>query len=247
MIDLYYYTSPNARKALMMLEEVGLPYRVQWVDITAGDQHEEAYARINPNGKIPALIDDDGPGGRPVVLFESGAILLYLAEKTGRLIPTDPARALERHQVVVLADLEPGPAARSGRALRQSCVPARHRCRVCGRALPQRGPPLVRCARSAACRPGLHLRPVLDRRHRRISVGARGQGPRRAHRRLPARRAMVRDDRGRPSARKKLDRDAATLAAAKTGYYNDATWKKLFGSTAGRSPTAASPRQEGLR
>jgi GST-like protein len=92
MIELYYYTSPNARKALMMLEEVGLPYAVRWTDISAGDQHSDAYAAINPNRKIPALVDPDGPGGRSITLFESGAILLYLAEKTGRLLPADPLR-----------------------------------------------------------------------------------------------------------------------------------------------------------
>jgi GST-like protein len=92
MIDLYYYTSPNARKALMMLEEVGLPYVVRWTDISAGDQYDESYGAINPNRKIPAMTDFDGPRGRPITLFESGAILLYLAEKTGRLLPTDPAR-----------------------------------------------------------------------------------------------------------------------------------------------------------
>src|SRR5260370_41464982 len=75
----------------MMLEEIGLRYQVQWIDISAGDQYTEAYGHVNPNRKIPALIDHDGPDGRPIGLFESGAILLYLAEKTRKLIPPAPA------------------------------------------------------------------------------------------------------------------------------------------------------------
>ncbi len=95
MIDLYYYTSPNARKVLIALEELGLPYRIRWTDITAGDQFTEEYQQINPNGKIPAITDHDGPGGRALTVFESAAILLYLADKTGRLMPADPARRWE--------------------------------------------------------------------------------------------------------------------------------------------------------
>ena len=92
MIDLYYYTSPNVRKVLMALEELQLPYRIRWTDITAGEQFSPEYLRINPNGKVPAIVDHDGPGGAPITLFESGAILLYLAQKTGGLLPADPAQ-----------------------------------------------------------------------------------------------------------------------------------------------------------
>jgi GST-like protein len=87
---LYYYTSPNARKVLIALEELGLPYRIRWVDIASGDQFTPEYVGINPNSKIPAIVDYEAPGGAPLALFESGAILLYLAEKTGRLLPADP-------------------------------------------------------------------------------------------------------------------------------------------------------------
>jgi GSH-dependent disulfide-bond oxidoreductase len=92
MIDLYYYTSPNVRKVLIALEELGLPYTIKWTDIREGDQFLDDYLRINPNAKVPAVVDHDGPGGRPLALFESGAILLYLAEKSGRLLPEDPVR-----------------------------------------------------------------------------------------------------------------------------------------------------------
>lgn len=91
MIDLFYYISPNARKVLMALEELGLEYDIRWVDLAEGDQHTLEYRRINPNARIPAIVDHDGPEGAPITLFESGAILHYLAEKTGRLLPADPA------------------------------------------------------------------------------------------------------------------------------------------------------------
>ncbi len=90
MIELFYFVSPNARKIHMALEELGLPYEIRWVDITRGEQFDPGFLRVNPNGKIPAIVDHDGPGGRPIALFESAAILLYLAEKTGRLLPSDP-------------------------------------------------------------------------------------------------------------------------------------------------------------
>jgi GST-like protein len=95
MIELFYYTSPNVRKVLIALEELGLPYEISWTDISAGEQFAPGYLKINPNGKVPAIVDHDGPGGRPLALFESGAILLYLAEKTGRLLPADPGRRWE--------------------------------------------------------------------------------------------------------------------------------------------------------
>jgi GST-like protein len=91
MITLYTWGTPNGRKVSIMLEEVGLPYTVRTVDITNGEQFAPGFVAINPNAKIPAIVDDDGPGGEPLTLFESGAILIYLAEKTGRLLPADPA------------------------------------------------------------------------------------------------------------------------------------------------------------
>lgn len=91
VIDLFYFVSPNARKIRIALDELELDYQVRWVDITQGEQFDPAYLQINPNNKVPAIVDHDGPGGEPVVLFESGSILLYLAEKTGRLLPPDDA------------------------------------------------------------------------------------------------------------------------------------------------------------
>ena len=92
MIDLYTWPTPNGHKAAVMLEETGLDYRVHPVDIANGEQFAADYVTINPNGKIPTIVDQDGPGGGPFAVFESGAILIYLAEKTGRLLSADPRR-----------------------------------------------------------------------------------------------------------------------------------------------------------
>jgi GST-like protein len=91
MIDVYSWATPNGHKVHIMLEETGLEYRVHPIDIGAGDQFKPEFLAISPNNKIPAIVDADGPGGRPLSLFESGAILLYLAEKTGKFLPADPA------------------------------------------------------------------------------------------------------------------------------------------------------------
>jgi GST-like protein len=87
MIDLYTWSTPNGRKISIMLEELGLPYKVYPVNIGKGEQFEPAYVAINPNSKIPAIVDPDGPDGSPIRMMESGAILIYLAGKTGRLLP----------------------------------------------------------------------------------------------------------------------------------------------------------------
>jgi GST-like protein len=98
MIDLYTWGTPNGRKVSIMLEECALPYRSHSIDIGKGQQHEPAFVAINPNSKIPAIVDSDGPGGKPFTLFESGAILLYLAKKTGRFFPLDERRQFETLQ-----------------------------------------------------------------------------------------------------------------------------------------------------
>jgi GST-like protein len=88
-IELYTWSTPNGRKISIMLEEVGLPYSVHPINITKDEQYAPAFLKISPNNKIPAIVDPDGPDGRPISLFESGAILIYLAEKTGKLLPAD--------------------------------------------------------------------------------------------------------------------------------------------------------------
>jgi GST-like protein len=89
MIDLYTWPTPNGHKIHIMLEETGLPYRVIAIDIGAGDQFKSEFLKISPNNKMPAMVDSDGPGGKPMALAESGAMLFYLASKTGKFLPED--------------------------------------------------------------------------------------------------------------------------------------------------------------
>ena len=91
MIDLYTWTTPNGRKVSIMLEELGLPYRVHPIDISKGNQFKPEYVAINPNSKIPAIADSEGPDRAPIRMMESGAILIYLADKTGKLLPQSGA------------------------------------------------------------------------------------------------------------------------------------------------------------
>jgi GST-like protein len=96
MIDLYSWPTPNGHKVHVMLEEVGEDYAVHGVDIAKGDQFEPEFLKVSPNNKIPAIVDHDGPDGKPISVFESGAILIYLAEKhKSDLLPSDPAKKYE--------------------------------------------------------------------------------------------------------------------------------------------------------
>jgi len=99
-LQLYSLPTPNGVKVSIMLEEIGLPYEVHLVDFGKDDQKTPEFLSLNPNGKIPAILDPDGPAGKPLPLFESGAILQYLAEKTGQYLPADPARRYETIQWV---------------------------------------------------------------------------------------------------------------------------------------------------
>jgi GST-like protein len=108
-LQLYSLNTPNGVKVSIMLEEIGLPYEPHLVDITKNETWGPEFLSLNPNGKIPAIIDPDGPGGKPLALFESGAILVYLAEKTGKLIPTDAAGRYETLQWVMFQMAAIGP------------------------------------------------------------------------------------------------------------------------------------------
>ena len=108
-LQLYSLPTPNGVKVSIMLEEIGLPYEPHLVDFAKSDQTTPEFLSLNPNGKIPAIIDPDGPGGKPFGLFESGAILQYLAEKTGKLLPIDPARRYETIQWVYFQMAAVGP------------------------------------------------------------------------------------------------------------------------------------------
>jgi GST-like protein len=108
-IQLYSLNTPNGVKASIMLEETGLPYEAHLVDIMKNESNTPEFLSLNPNGKIPAIIDPDGPGGAPLALFESGAILLYLADKSGKFIPADAAQRWETIQWVFFQMAAIGP------------------------------------------------------------------------------------------------------------------------------------------
>ncbi|SDO38175.1 glutathione S-transferase N-terminal domain-containing protein [Phyllobacterium sp. OV277] len=109
LLQLYSLPTPNGVKVSIMLEELGLPYEVHLIDIGKNESWTPEFLSLNPNGKIPAIIDPDGPDGKPLALFESGAILLYLAEKTGKFLPSDPARRYQTIQWVFFQMAAIGP------------------------------------------------------------------------------------------------------------------------------------------
>jgi GSH-dependent disulfide-bond oxidoreductase len=109
MIDFYVLTSPNVQKIFIMLEELELPYRVIPVDVWKGDHFKPEFAALNPNKKIPVIVDHEGPGGKPYTVFESGAILMYLADKTKRFLPTDVAKRYDVIQWLMIQLTGVGP------------------------------------------------------------------------------------------------------------------------------------------
>ncbi len=109
MIELHMWPTPNAHKVTLFLEETGLPYRTVEVNIGAADQFKPEFLAISPNNKMPAIVDPDGPDGRPISVFESGAILLYLAEKTGRFLPADARGRYEVLQWLMFQMASVGP------------------------------------------------------------------------------------------------------------------------------------------
>ncbi len=243
MIDFYCYTSPNARKVLLMLEETGLPYRVVWVDIAAGEQFAPGYEAVNPNSRIPAIVDHDGPAGRPLALFESGAILNYLAEKSGMLLPSDPAA---RHDVLSWLFWQ---TSSQGPLLGQAAHFVSH-----AQSRGIEADYAVERYRNEATR----LYDVLDRRlaGRAHICGdysvadvaafpwvrvAKGQGI--EIKRYPQVARWSDSIAARPAAAKRLDRDAAAKAAAKTTYHDDATWRILFGGKRAPMPPATESEQ----
>ncbi|ODT52706.1 MAG: glutathione S-transferase [Methylobacterium sp. SCN 67-24] len=108
-LQLYSLPTPNGVKVSIMLEEIGLPYEPHTIDIGKNETWTPEFLSLNPNGKIPAILDPDGPGGKPLALFESGAILVYLGEKTGKLLPKDPAQRYETLQWVFFQMAAIGP------------------------------------------------------------------------------------------------------------------------------------------
>jgi GST-like protein len=109
MIELYTWGTPNGHKVSVMLEELGMAYNVHPVNLGKNDQRAPEFLAINPNGRIPAIIDTEGPGGKPLKIFESGAILIHLAEKSGKLLSRDPVRRMEALQWLMFQMAGVGP------------------------------------------------------------------------------------------------------------------------------------------
>lgn len=113
MIDLYTASTGNGRRATVALEECGLPYTVHKLDLSKGESKTPEFLKINPAGAIPAIVDADGPGGKKVALAQSGAIVLYCAEKSGKLLPKDPAKRAEAYQWFMQATTDIAPTSSS--------------------------------------------------------------------------------------------------------------------------------------
>jgi len=114
MIDFYTFATSNGQRAAILLEECALPYRMHWIDLMKGEQHAAEFLKINPAGAIPVIVDADGPAGRPLTLSQSGAIVIYLAEKACRFIPADAVRRLVALQWLLQATTD---AARASSAI----------------------------------------------------------------------------------------------------------------------------------
>ena len=128
-IELHYWPTPNGHKITIMLEECGLPYEIKPVNIGKGDQFKPEFLAISPNNRMPAIVDPDGPGGKPISIFESGAILQYLGRKTGKFYPADERARVEVEQWLFwqMADLGPTAARRTTSATtrrRRSSTPS---------------------------------------------------------------------------------------------------------------------------
>ena len=194
MIELYTWSTPNGRKVSIMLEECGLPYNVHKINIgTNAEQFTPEYLKINPNGKIPSIVDPDGPDGKPIAMMESGAILIYLAGKTGKFLPNSERGKYEALQWLMFQMGGVGPMfgqAHHFMRAKKDEIPVRQR------ALRQRGQAPLRRDGPAPCEERLFRARVLDRRHGDLSVGG---APRVAPRRpggVPGGQALVRRGRG---------------------------------------------------
>ena len=184
MIDVHYWTTPNGHKVTIFLEETGLKYKIIPVNIGKGEQFKAEFLTVSPNNRIPAIVDHDpAGGGKPISVFESGAILLYLADKTGKFVGKRFAQPHRRDRMAVLAD---GRARSDGRA-EQSLQQLRGgEIAVRDGSLSQRGEPALRRDEQAARRSALSRRRIFDRRHGELSVDRAVGAPGPEDRRLPA-------------------------------------------------------------
>ena len=170
-IELYYWPTPNGCKISIMLEECGLPYTMIPVNIRKGDQFKPEFLAISPNNRMPAIVDPDGPGGRPISIFESGAILQYLGRKTGKFYPGDERARVEVEQWLFWQMGGLGPMAGQAHHFRNY---APEKIALRDRPLHQRGEPALRRDEQAPGGSRLPRRQIFDRRHglRRLGQAA---------------------------------------------------------------------------
>ena len=188
-IDLYAFDTPNGRKISVALEEMGLPYTVKVVDITRGEQHAPAFEAISPNRKIPAIVDPQGPGGQPISVFESGAILIYLGEKSGKFWPADPVArvAVLEWLMFQMGGFGPMP----GQVHHFVALKDEAATRLRAEALHGRDAASVRCDGQAAGDARALCRRAVDRRLRHPRLGLAARAPPGGPGRLPERAALV--------------------------------------------------------
>ena len=200
MIDLHYWPTPNGKKVTILLEELGMPCNIVPCNIGKGDQFEPEFLKISPNNRMPALVDHAPADGGPTIsVFESGAIMMYLAEKAGRFYPQDIRRRYEVNQWVMWQMANQGPKL----AMRPLSAAGRQARRpvVCGPPLHRRGQPALRCPQQSALRPPLSrwLR-IYHRRHDLLSVDGQLEGPGARHRRVQIFQTLVRRTKRTPGS-----------------------------------------------
>src|SRR3981081_3167338 len=191
-IELYTWSTPNGRKVSIMLEELALPYHTHPINIGKGDQLTPQYVAINPNSKIPAIVDSEGPDGKPISIMESGAILIYLAEKTGKLIPASPRARSVAMQWLMFQMGHVGPMfGQVHHFLRSAKEPAPY---AIERYTKEKDRPYGGAARRRG-REKIPRRRVFDRRHRHLSLGRALRMAQDGFEQLSQRKTLVRRDR----------------------------------------------------
>ena len=193
MIDLHYWTTPNGHKITIFLEETGLPYKIIPVNIGKGDQFKPEFLAIAPNNRIPAIVDHEpAGGGKPISIFESGAILLYLAEKTGKFLPADMRGRYDVMQWLFWQMGGLGPMAGQNHHF-SNYAPEKIPYAI-DRYVNETNR-LYGVLEQAPGRPRIRRRRLFDRRHGELSLDRAVQEPGPEHRRLPASEALARDHR----------------------------------------------------
>ena len=232
MIDLHYWTTPNGHKITMFLEETGLALQDFPGQIGKGEQFKPEFLAIAPNNRIPAMVDHEPKGGgKPISIFESGAMLLYLAEKTGKFLPADLYGRYDAIQWTFWQMGGLGPMAGQNHHFRNY---ARGKDQIRHRPLRERDQPALRRAQQAPRRPRIHRRRLFDRRHGELSLDRALQEPGTEHRRLPASEALAGNHprRGPPPSAPTPWRKRSIRISASRSNRTEEERRMLFGQTA---------------